>query len=1468
MRYAGLTAVFALSFAPTLLGQNLSIGNYQLIGSQRVTVTQFNYTYAATLTNSGGPLTSVTAKLTSSSDPNIKIIAGKETLNFAPVPGNGQVASSNSFTVLVDRVNLVDFGKLQWTFMSTTSAPPIADAGPDQSTMVGKTVTLDGSKSSNPSGLGTLTYSWAFTSRPSGSTATLNNPTSVMPTFVVDKAGNYEVALTVSNGVSGIPTSTDSVKISTENTAPVANAGPDQTGSVGVKVMLSGSGSSDVDGDTLTYSWSFTARPSGSAAALAGANTVSPSFTPDVAGQYMVQLIVNDGKVSSAPDSVTINVNPGANTAPTAVAKADKNSANIGDLITLDGSGSTDVDGDPLTYKWSFLKRPDGSAAVLSNTTAVKPTFTVDKPGDYIVQLIVNDGKVDSAAATVTITTGQPQAPTANAGNDQTVAINSTVTLQGSGTDPQNFPLTFKWSLTSKPANSNATLSNPNSANPTLIPDQQGDYVAQLIVNNGFLDSAPDSVKISTAVVSAPVANLGGDQNKTAGDTVTVSGSGSTDPQGLPLTYAFSLTSKPSGSNATLAGATTVSTTFVADKAGDYVVQLIVNNGFIASQPKTVTIHVAAGPVTSLTATAGTPQSAQTATAFATQLKATAKDAFDNPVGGVTVTFLAPTSGASGTFAGGVNTAQTDANGVATAPVFTANGTAGTYNVTATTNGVNTSFALTNTSPAVPTIAAQSGGGQSAPTSAQFGQQLVALVTSNGNPVSGASVTFTAPGSGASGTFANGTATITVLTNGSGLASSGNFVANATTGSYNVTASTPGAASNATFALTNSSPVPTCTGGTIAVSNAAVGKDLQSNVTISLPTAAPDGGTEVKVTSADPSKLLIAGRANDVGDATQTFVIPAGFSQASIFIQGLATGTTSVVATTASTCGTGNVSITPSGFVIAGPGGVGTAFTLSPNQVSQLTVTSVRLDNSLNAAEEQLIRPGASATVSLTNSTPSVGALSSTTLSFPANSSTATTTFTASGSNTGNTTITAQTPSGFSTPAGNKNQVTITVAQGSIIAPNVTVGNNLETTTSISLNGAAPAAGLNVTVTSSDPSKVLFSKTATGEGTASLVLLIEAGQNHTQDFFVQGLASSGNIQYTASADNFGSATGTVSLTPAGIVIVGPNGPVQPNAFSTSTGFQVPLTIYSARLDGSGNFAGAQFVRGGVTATVNLASSNTSVGTVSPTQLTIPAGSFTNTALFTPVGAGTTNISVDVPAGFNTPSAGYKAVTATVTTATALPSSATIGKNLQVLGTLTISQPAGAGGLNVTLTSNNSSSLRLSNSPTTAGTASITVNIPAGATSANYYIQAFADSGSATYSSSATGFGTGTGTVNFLPSGVVLSGPFGIGFPFAAPVKTTDPPSTVTAFTAALDANGAFLETQQLAGGLTVTANLSSSNTTVGTVTPQVTITGGTDSATGQFTAKAAGQATVTVATPAGYSTPQTAYATARFTVTQ
>jgi len=110
-----------------------------------------------------------------------------------------------------------------------------------------------------------------------------------------------------------------------------------------------------------------------------------------------------------------------------------------------------------------------------------------------------------------------------------------------------------------------------------------------------------------------------------------------------------------------------------------------------------------------------------------------------------------------------------------------------------------------DTTPPPPTITIRvtSGSGQIATIGAAFAAPLIATVTSNGSPATGVSVTFTAPSSGASGTFVNGNTTETDTTNSSGVATSSIFTANTTSGAFTVTATTSGASAAASFNLTN-----------------------------------------------------------------------------------------------------------------------------------------------------------------------------------------------------------------------------------------------------------------------------------------------------------------------------------------------------------------------------------------------------------------------------------------------------------------------------------------------------------------------------------------------------------------------------------------------------------------------------------------------------------------------------------------
>ncbi len=343
MRYLYPAAMVALSITVcATIGRaaNLSIANYQLVSTQANSQTQSYVTYRADLVNSGPALQSATASVSTLDPTNIRVVPSESTLNFTNIAANGQVTSSNTFTLLINSAVPLNTSKLSWTFQST-AATVLANAGLNQTAKVGATVTLNGSGSTNPSGSGPLSYSWAFTSRPAGSSAILHGNDSVMPSFLVDVAGNYTIQLTVSSGANS---DSASVIVSTTHTAPVANAGANQTAALGATATLNGSGSTDPDGNTLTYAWTLLSRPAGSGAALSGANTITPTVVVDQPGSYTAQLIVTDSFTSSAPSTVTIDTE---NTPPVANAGSAQ-VVNVGSLAQLNGAGSTDVDGNSL----------------------------------------------------------------------------------------------------------------------------------------------------------------------------------------------------------------------------------------------------------------------------------------------------------------------------------------------------------------------------------------------------------------------------------------------------------------------------------------------------------------------------------------------------------------------------------------------------------------------------------------------------------------------------------------------------------------------------------------------------------------------------------------------------------------------------------------------------------------------------------------------------------------------------------------------------------------------------------------------------------------------------------------------------------------------------------------------------------------------------------------------------------------
>ncbi|HCY41544.1 MAG TPA: hypothetical protein DHV48_09340 [Prolixibacteraceae bacterium] len=459
---------------------------------------------------------------------------------------------------------------------------PVASAGADQTVDENTTVTLDGSGSSDPDG-NTLIYKWTA---PAG--ITLSSSSAQKPTFTapdVTSNTNYTITLVVNDGQVDSPADQVIVTVRRGNNAPTANAGTDQSVNEGAIVTLDGTASTDPDGDALTYTWT---APAG--ITLSSASAQKPTFTaPEVSAdtQYAFSLIVNDGFVNSSADQVIITVKQ-VNKAPTANAGPDQ-SVLKNTLVTLDGSGSSDSDGGTLTYQWTV---PAG--VTLSSNSAQKPTFTapdVTVNTDYTFILVVNDGQVNSPADQVKITVLRGNlAPTANAGTDQTVNENTTVTLDGTtSTDPDGDALTYLWTAPAGIILSATTASKPTFTAPEVSADTQ--YTFSLVVNDGTVNSVADQVLVAVKQVNkAPVANAGVDQSVNENTLFTLDGSASFDADSDLLTYKWTA---PAG--ITLSSSSVARPTFTTPDVNSntsYTFTLVVNDGKLDSPADQVVITV------------------------------------------------------------------------------------------------------------------------------------------------------------------------------------------------------------------------------------------------------------------------------------------------------------------------------------------------------------------------------------------------------------------------------------------------------------------------------------------------------------------------------------------------------------------------------------------------------------------------------------------------------------------------------------------------------------------------------------------------------------------------------------------------------------------------------------------------------------------------------------------------------------
>ncbi|HMK29723.1 MAG TPA: choice-of-anchor D domain-containing protein, partial [Terriglobales bacterium] len=1060
------------------------------------------------------------------------------------------------------------------------------------------------------------------------------------------------------------------------------------------------------------------------------------------------------------------------------------------------------------------------------------------------------------------------------------------VTLDGSASSaPGSDQLNFSWSVISSPSGSaisTATLTGAVTPSPSFTPDVAGAYVAQLIVTDATtgISSAPATVEISTDDVP-PVADAGARQFVAPGSTVQLDGSKSADAAGHALTYSWALLAKPSGSSASLSGASASNPTFVADVAGNYVAQVIVSDSILTSVPDTVLIVATTG------AFGVTPTSLDCGTQFigTTSNCSPALTITNTGTGNLKINSI-QISGANASefaFTAPALPATIPPNGSMTVNV--------TFSPASAGSGKSASLVVNDTGPGSPHTVALTGTGQATtisanPTSVSFPGQLLNTTSSNPVPVTisntgASSLTISAisiTGANASEfAFTSAALPITVASGGS------------TTINLTFTPSNTGtrtATLDISNSVTNPTPLTVALSGTgvssasiiipPALSTLSLGGNLEALATASLSVNnSGPGSLTVTVASGDPTKLLVSSDTSGTtaGQGSISLTVPAGAGAGGVggfYVQALASSGTVPLTISASgyNSATANITLTPSGFVLTGPSGQGVNFSTATGATpSPLSVSAAKLDNNKNFVAVGKLRGGSSASVAITSGTPATGTIAGSPAVVAGGTTTSTNAVTFNPVAAGTSLLSATAPAGFSTPATGAS-LTATVTAPAISVNPVTVGSNLQLQGTVSLQ-VAPPSGTQVTITSSDPTKVLLSADLTGATPGTATITYTATTQNSK-FFVQGLAvTSTPVTLTTSATGYTTTTSQVAVTPAGFVITAGGS----SSFTTTTiSPTTKLNVSPFRLDSSFNPVGnAAPIRAGLTVNVPLLSGTPSTGTISGSPVTFHGGDTSNnTASFVPnhnaSGTVTSVLSVDtanisVP-GFSAATGGTVTATVTQPAITISMANTAIGNGLQVQASGSLNANTTASGLTITVSSPDPH-IVLSSSATTAGGSSIQLQIPPnsglnGSSFPIFYVQAKAASGNAvTLTASASGWTSGTIQVTLAPSALVLRGPNGIGAAFAASISQGS--KALSAESWQLDPSTlAPVVAEAVSGGSSAAFTISQHGAAnVATITPgSSSVVGGSSSTGLTFTpGPSTGSTTISVSEPAGFTTP-------------
>ncbi len=459
---------------------------------------------------------------------------------------------------------------------------PVVNAGAGQLVTWPQFLTLQGSVTDDGLPNGTLTINWSQVSGPGS--ATFGNTGVTNTTVSFDQAGVYVLRLSASDSIA---TSTSDVTLTlrSANQPPFVNAGNSQTNLFPSPAQLSGTATDDglPAGGTLSTAWSLVSGPG--AVSFDNAQISNAIATFSQSGVYFLRLSASDTQLTNSSYVViTMNAAPTVNAGPDQI---------VSETNQVSLSGTVADDGLPLgtlTSSWSVASGPgtvsfepvmqtnDLTGTAVTNEVAATATFS--QPGVYVLRLTADDSLATNAAE-VTITLNQ--APTVDAGPNQTIQFGQNANLQGSMSDdglPVGGGLSAVWVLVSGPGE--LMFDDPYNPETSVRFSMAGTYVLRLVVTDTLATNSAETVVTVVPANQAPVVQAGPKQVVILPANANLHGTVMDDglPVGGTLTVGWSKVSGP-GSVAFSAPDST-NTTASFSEAGDYVLRLTANDSALS----------------------------------------------------------------------------------------------------------------------------------------------------------------------------------------------------------------------------------------------------------------------------------------------------------------------------------------------------------------------------------------------------------------------------------------------------------------------------------------------------------------------------------------------------------------------------------------------------------------------------------------------------------------------------------------------------------------------------------------------------------------------------------------------------------------------------------------------------------------------------------------------------------------------